>query len=298
MRRFSMNKRIFLVLLFVFMTISFAGCNEKKELDLTVMSYNILYSFPNESYDSWKERKVQIANIIKAHNPDLIGLQEPFPWQVYDLVKLCPEYAAAKITGIHTDSSILYKKDKFAKLRQGHYWLSPKPEIPYSTGFGNFLPRYVIWARLYHLDTGREFYFINTHFDNTSPFQETAAPMFLEHTAELAAELPVIISGDFNSTIGTKAFDILTDKSSAFYLTDAYQASETHQIFNCTGDDCDDSTHDGGEGQIDHIFFAGSGITCSEWGVDKFTFGDMQRPPSDHYSIVSKIKIPAEKIPQ
>jgi endonuclease/exonuclease/phosphatase family metal-dependent hydrolase len=120
----------------------------------------------------------------------------------------------------------------------------------------------------------------------------------MERTAELASELPVIITGDFNSIIGTKAFDILTDKSSDFNLVDAYQASETHQIFNCTGDDCDDSTHSGGEGQIDHIFFSGSGITCSEWGVDKFSYGDDQRPPSDHFAIISKIKIPAEKAAQ
>jgi endonuclease/exonuclease/phosphatase family metal-dependent hydrolase len=284
-------RRLSVTFVFILLIFVITACNEK-DLNLTVMSYNILYDFPDKDYDSWKERKVHEADIIKDHDPDLIGLQEPLPWQVCDLKNLCPEYDSISIP-IHTDATILYKKDKFVVMEKGHYWLSPKPEIPLSTGFGNFLPRYVIWARLYDNETKREFYFINTHFDNTSPFQETAAPLFLERTDPLAAELPVVITGDFNSIIGSKAFNILTDETSEFSLKDAYQIADRHEIYNCQGE-CTESTHSG-EGQIDHVFLAGADITCSVWGVDKLTYGDLNRPPSDHFAVISKIKIPAKK---
>ncbi len=289
-----MRKSILLIILVAFLaTFAVSACKEKKALDLTVMSYNILFDFPNDSYDSWKERKGYVAQIIENHDPDVIGLQEPLPWQVYDLKKLCPEYSSVSIP-VHTDSTILYKKDKFYPLAKGHYWLSPSPEKPLSAGFGNFLPRYVIWAKFNNLEDGREFYFINTHFDNTSPFQETAAPLFLERTEPQAAELPVIIAGDFNSVIGSEAFDILTDKTSEFFLKDAYQIADVREIYNCSGD-CTDSTHSGGEGQIDHIFLADDDITCSVWGVDKLTCGDLNRPPSDHFPVIAKIRLPAVK---
>jgi len=289
-----LRRNLSIILVIILSVLTFSACNEKKELDLTVMSYNILFAFPNDNYDPWTERKGYVSQIIKSHDPDLIGLQEPLPWQVYDLKKLCPEYASVNIL-LHTDSTILYKKDKFAPIEHGHYWLSPTPEKALSSGFGNFLPRYVIWAKFYHLDDGREFYFINTHFDNTSPFQETAAPLFLERTAPLAAELPVIIAGDFNSVIGSEAFNILTDENSDFFLKDAYQIAEKHDIYNCDNGGCDDSTHSGGEGQIDHIFVAGKNVSCSLWGVDKLIYGDLQRPPSDHFAVVAKIRLPAIK---
>jgi endonuclease/exonuclease/phosphatase family metal-dependent hydrolase len=285
-------RRLSAILFFALMLFLIAACNEK-DLNLTVMSYNIMFDFPDKDYDTWKVRKVYEAQIIKDHNPDLIGIQEPFQWQINDLKVLCPEYASISIP-VHTDSTILYKKDKFTVMMKGSYWLSPTPQIPLSSGFGNFLPRYVIWAKLYENETKREFYFINTHFDNTSPFQEKAAPLFLERTATKAVDLPVVITGDFNSVIGSKAFDILTDNASEFFLKDAYQIANTHEIYNCQGE-CNDSTHTG-EGQIDHVFLAGADITCSVWGVDKLEYGDPPKAPADHFSVIAKIKIPADKI--
>src|ERR1041384_796995 len=94
----------------------------------------------------------------------------------------------------------------------GFYWLSAKPDEPYSVGFAApQLPRLVTWARLHALDEDFDVLFATTHFDNNSPSQEMSAPLVLERTAALASELPVIMVGDFNSQPTDLAYTILTE---------------------------------------------------------------------------------------
>jgi len=43
-------------------------------------------------------------------------------------------------------------------------------------------------------------FFINTHFDNASVNQEASSKLFRERIAPLAKGLPIIVTGDFNTT--------------------------------------------------------------------------------------------------
>src|SRR5262249_19657826 len=70
--------------------------------------------------------------------------------------------------------------------------------------------RLFVGARLRALAEDAEFVFATTHFDNNSPSQERSAPLVLERTASLGAELPVILVGDFNSQPVDPAYDLLT----------------------------------------------------------------------------------------
>jgi len=259
---------------------------------LCVMTYNILFAFPNPEYDSWKIRKEHVAAVIRRHDPDLVGLQEPFPHQVWDLHELCPGYEDA-LLDYFPDSTIFYKADRFEKLSQGHYWLSPTPDVPLSVGFGNFFPRMVIWAKLRERVTGREIFFVNTHFDNTSPSQEMSAPLFLDRTEELAGRLPVVITGDFNSRPSREAYRILVEGMSGldggepFRLKDTYDLALRHEALARE----DDPRVFDPEGRIDHIFVANHNAASEFWAVDMYTYDVPGKDPSDHFAVVAHIEI-------
>ena len=259
---------------------------------LCVMTYNILFAFPNPEYDPWSVRKEHVAAVIRSHDPDLIGLQEPFPHQVWDLYELCPGYDGA-LLDYFPDSTILYKADRFVKLEEGHYWLSPTPDVPFSIGFGNFFPRMVIWVRLREKTTGREVLFVNTHFDNTSPSQEMSAPLFLERTEELAGRLPVVITGDFNSRPEREAYLILVeglpgpDGGEPFRLVDTYDLALRHEAL---ARDDDPRVFDPA-GRIDHIFVANRIVACDLWTVDMYTYDVPGKDPSDHFAVVAHIEV-------
>ena len=262
---------------------------------LRVMTYNVLFDFPNPDYDDWAVRKEHVAEIIRRQDPDLVGLQEPFLGQVEDLAALCPGYTAIHVDDLATDASLLVRTDRFELLDMGSYWLSPTPDVPWSgglgTGFGNFLPRMVIWTRLEDLEAGGTFFFVNTHFDNTAPSQELSAPLFLERTEPLAAERPVIVTGDFNSKPSSEAYGILTtgeggaQGGAPFRLRDSYFLATSRRVDAREGDPAD---HDPAS-RIDHIFVAGGDFACTRWIVDMTTYGEARSYPSDHFAVVAHL---------
>ena len=46
------------------------------------------------------------------------------------------------------------------------------------------------WAHFVDLETGKEFSFTTTHFDNNSPCQELSAPLVLERTSPWNSAMP------------------------------------------------------------------------------------------------------------
>lgn len=263
--------------------------NQNPPLELVVMTYNILFDFPNPEYYGWQKRKEHQADVIARYDPDLIGLQEPLWWQVGDLQAVTDGYAAVKFD-LHPDSTILYKAERFSLLDEGHYFLSPWPDLDFSIGFGNFLPRLVVWVKLWDWVADREFYFVDTHFDNTAPFQENAAPLFLARTAPLAADAPTVITGDFNSKPDREAYFTLTEgvNGEGFHLTNSFDVSPTWEAVQSEWDErVYDPVH-----RIDHIFFAGAEFACAHWVVDMVQYGDPPRDPSDHFPMIAYLSLP------
>ncbi len=258
-------------------------------MNLRVMTFNILFDFPNAEYDAWALRREPEAEIINFHDCDLVGLQEPWYWQVTDLQALCPGYGVVR-NDIDTDSTIFYREDRFELIDHGHFWLSPHPDRP-SIGFGNFMPRFTIWAELYDFESGRKFFYFNTHFDNSSPFQENAAPMFLEKIVEIAGDETVVVTGDFNSKPEREAYHTLTEgvEPGGFALTNSFDLVEDFDIRNADGDEREyDPSH-----RIDHIFMANGDWDCSYWVVDMTRYGDPLRDPSDHFAMAADIELGA-----
>lgn len=211
---------------------------DEPEVDpkLTVMTFNVLCAFcGGTEYDPWDERLFYFRDLFGRHEPDLIGLQElALESDLAQLQRVSKGYEAITFRDdevTYADATIFYRSTRFEERAHGFYWLSPTPDEKFTTGFadGRQLARLVTWARLFDLTTGRELYFLTTHFDNNYPSQEKSAPLFLERTAPLAETHPVIITGDFNAKTYSPAYAVLvgtSTKSSGFHLDNTFDLAD------------------------------------------------------------------------
>lgn len=292
MRRFTFpNTALFLL------GFSLAGCEEEQPpgpFTVTVMTYNVLCSYCNfEEYDPWTERIEHFVDIIDRHDPDLIGFQEfIFAEEVEEIAELNPGYEFLYFHDPHgpliddyPDATIFYRAEMFELLDHGFYWLSETPDEPWSTGWADAnIWRLVVWAHLRHRTANRELYFSTTHVDNNNPNQARSAPLIVERVEPWAARMPAIVTGDFNSKPDSEAYATLTRgvEGSGFVLLNSWDlAEERREAHNQDPAPEYDPDH-----RIDHIFMADQpGWSCSDWTVDMYVYGDLDRYPSDHLAM-------------
>lgn len=193
---------------------------------LTIMSFNVRYNTPKDSLNAWQHRKEKVAEVISSNKVDIAGLQEPWFDQITDLEKLLPKYAwigwsrdDGKTKGEFTP--VFYLKEKFDVLDKGVFWLSSTPEKPGSIGWDEKLPRTVIWIRFKEKSSGKELYFFNTHLGGNIARTE-GAKLLKTKIDEIAANLPVIVTGDFNSKPESEPIQSMLSKNFRIDLEDAF----------------------------------------------------------------------------
>lgn len=267
---------------------------------LRVMTFNILCFICDPSYDPWEERLEHFRDVFARHDPDLIGMQELFlPADVQSILDRLPHgYAAISYPGgdgfnPYPDATLFYRTDRFEELEHGFFWLSPTPDEPMTTGFApSQLVRLVAWAHLKRLGDGRELLFVTTHVDNNQPSQQLSAPLILERLEPWAAQMPVLVTGDFNSNTTSTAYRILTEGAPGhdFRLHDAYDLATRHVVdSNQEPVPAYDATH-----RIDHVFLQGGDWHCADWTVDLHVYGDHDLFPSDHRAISTSCWLPGD----
>lgn len=274
---------------------------EPAALELTVMTYNVLCSFCDPSYDPWDERLGYHQDIFTRHEPDLIGLQElTFAKEVAEYLALNPAYEAVyfetddpnALMEAYPDQTILYRKDRFHEIERGFFWLSPTPDEPFTVGFAEGASQFwrlVGWVLLEQDADGRRFYMVNTHFDNNPPSQELSSLLVYERLASMVAAHLVIFTGDFNTRPGQTAYDNLVSGTADhdWQFKDTWVIANDHlAIVNEDIEPADEMYH-----QIDHILVAGGDFACPEWRVDLTPYGDRKLFPSDHYAISVRIVV-------
>jgi endonuclease/exonuclease/phosphatase family metal-dependent hydrolase len=259
---------------------------------MIVMTFNVLCSFCDDTYDPWEDRIGYISDTIARHNPDLVGLQELFTAdEVQQLLDLNPDYEGlfySDETSDYADATIWWRRDRYELIDSGFYWLSPAPDTPFSVGFSTpQLPRMVAWAQLRESATEAELLFVDTHFDNNTPSQELSAPLLLERTEAQAGPLPVVVVGDFNSRPGTPAYAILSDgvDGTGFSLTNSFDLAQTWSV---------DSNQDPVPAydpaiRIDHIWVTGGAWSVPWWVVDTWVYGAGALHTSDHFAMAAEL---------
>ncbi|MGE0158871.1 MAG: endonuclease/exonuclease/phosphatase family protein [Gemmatimonadales bacterium] len=178
------------------------------------MTFNIFHDAASAQFgiEPWDVRRGLVAATIAESEADVVGLQEAYPWQVEWLEGELPGYAhvgrGRNADGSGESVAILFRADRFTLEESGHFWLSPTPDEPGSSGGdawgGMRVPRVVTWARLGFGADDREVYVFNTHL----PANDSGGPEARRQTAIVLAEriaarsrpdVPFVLLGDFNS---------------------------------------------------------------------------------------------------
>lgn len=190
---------LLLVTTLITMTVVKAQHNEK----MNAMSFNIRYDNPKDGDQNWHMRKENVVCMINFYDVDIIGMQEVLVNQLEYLSDNLKQY---NFVGVGREDGkekgefapIFYRKERFKEIESGTFWLSETPQ-EISKGWDAALERIATWAIFSDKNTGKEFIFINTHFDHKGKKARIESSKLLKQKAiELAGTMPLVLTGDFN----------------------------------------------------------------------------------------------------
>ena len=211
-----------------------AGAKAEADDHLRVMTFNIRYNEPKDGENAWPKRKTKVADVIRFHTADLVGVQEAQIGQLRDLETLLPDYswcgvgrADGKDSGEF--SAILYRRSRFRLIETATFWLSETPEKAGSSGWDAAFPRIVTWARFRDLKARMEFVHFNTHFDHRGEKARIeSAKLLVNSVSRIARKLPFVVTGDFNARESTDIYKILTGGPSPLLIDARYKSEHGH----------------------------------------------------------------------
>lgn len=274
--------------------------------DLRVVSFNIRNCTAPDGHDHWDHRRELVVRTLHAHDADLIGLQEARLAQVR---YLRDQLAAYDFVGIGRDdgrddhdaagefAAIFFRRDRFEKLDEGHFWLSETPDVPGSKGWDAPLARMASWVRLRDRATHRALRFLNTHleWEGVRARQESASLLraHLDDLTRLAPAEPAILTGDFNDDEASETYVRLLGRNGtdAPPLIDVYRAVNPRPAAAEAQEA--EGTYHAFKGvshgkRIDWIITRGP-VTPLRVDIDRRHFAG--RYPSDHFPVVADLAL-------
>ena len=228
----KIHNKIFTILISVTTILSACGAEktigrkENKDFSIiSVMSFNVRVDMPSDTPNTWTNRKLWVEDIMSKE--DVIGVQELTPTQYEDLRKAFPEsmltYSTGKDpangNGTSCFNAIFYNAGRVKVTDHGTFWLSDTPDRP-SKGWDGAYVRSCNWAKFEDMK-GKQFYLFNTHLDNAGTAARTkGAKLIIKKIKEITGKegggsktqsisTPVLITGDFNTTIDGDAVRII-----------------------------------------------------------------------------------------
>ena len=281
-----MKKIFFAVSVLVCLAACEAEAKEPAKAEMTIVCYNIRSDIDGKFTDgdnSWCYRMDASFAMVKDIRPDVMGLQEARPHQLYDMEAELPKYRRigvgrddGRAKGEH--AAIMFNKQTIKLLDWGTYWLSETPDIP-SKGWDASYPRTATWAKMKHVPSGKEFFFVNTHLDHRGKLaRKNGLALVRERIASMNPDnLPLILMGDFNMLPDDPCLlDLDTQMSSARNVA---VDSDTKTSYNGWGS---------GSRILDYIYYTG----FSECPIFKVIDKTYEKVPyiSDHYPIYTVLR--------
>lgn len=255
---------------------------------IKVMSFNVKNG--GEGVNTVDVRQPRILELFQNYYPDLIGYQEVtkdwIDWFSSDAFsELYAFYGKPRDPSKSNSeySLIMYNYKKFTLLDSGDFWLneevlSDPTSASTAIGWDAALPRCCSWIRLEDINTKTQFVIMNVHFDHKGM-------QAVIHSSELMLkmadswDIPVIITGDFNSSEYSAAYGVL---SSGNYDNTKYIAETTMSWATSPGFFKKGTQY--GE-VIDHILISKDTFMVDSYSVITQDFGGGR--VSDHYPIIS-----------
>jgi endonuclease/exonuclease/phosphatase family metal-dependent hydrolase len=252
---------------------------------LRVMAFNVRLPVAADGPDRWEARQDLFVETIRRADPDIIGTQELWKIQGDYLIARLPRYSWFGIDrrGGHGDEhmGVFYRRDRLKLVEMGNFWLSDTPEVPGSISWGHPLPRMVTWGLFEAIPGGKRFWFFNTHFPyrgEDEGARTKAAELIAARIARLPGDMPVVLTGDFNTVPESEAHRALTAGLSDAWITAARHGPEG-TFHGFTGKPAQ---------RIDWVL--ARGMTAER--VETVTFARAGRYPSDHFPVVVDYRWP------
>ena len=269
---------------------------------IKVLSFNVLYGSAliedmaarfrhgdTGGYLPWSERLPEIRKRIASYGPDLIGLQETHTDSDIAMIVPLKDYTLVSYhlgSFQYGDAALLFRAGRYQLLDSGQLWLGPTPELPMALGFRALsMIRYANWALLKEKASGFTFLFVNTHFDNAGGNKEPSSTLFRERIASLAQNLPMIVTGDFNSKATTGRYLRFSghDRTPPL-LENSYVLAQQPTVEPIEHPDR----------RIDHILAGGPcPIVVTDWHIDRQPMPNSQAM-SDHDPVLATVQFKAE----
>lgn len=259
-----------------------------KAQQIKIGSFNVRYDNPRDSGNLWVNRAPIVANLIRFHNFDVLGVQEGLKNQLDDISKTLPEYNRygkgrddGKDGGEH--SAIFYKKDRFKLLKGGDFWLSETPEKPGKGWDATCCNRICSWVYLEDLKTKKQFYTFNVHYDHQGIIaRQESSKLIIRKIKEIAGNQPVLLTGDFNGSRDSEWYKAIANSED---LTDVFTKVKFPYANNSSSNGFKTPR---GFNVIDHIFMTKQ-FTASRWGILTDTY--FGKFPSDHFPIIADVEL-------
>lgn len=255
---------------------------------VTVMTYNLRYDNPGDGVNAWPLRKAWLCQQVKQVSPEILGIQEGLERQVQYLDSVFPGYrhiGVGREDGKNKGeySAIFYNREKIKVKKQGTFWLSPTPE-QVSIGWDAALERICTYGLFKEKKSGKYFWAFNTHFDHIGEeARKNSAVLILKKIKELNKDgYPVILTGDFNSSVESEAYRLIVSKFLDCKSADKSMNMEPEGTFN--GFTADQPAIE----RIDFIF-CGYGAKPDSYSVIRES--KEGRFASDHYPVISRITL-------
>ena len=259
--------------------IPLTSCKKQAEVSLDVMSYNIRLGVADDGDNSWDIRKRATPAMLQANAPDIFGVQEAYDFQVAYIAEQCPQYVPLGVgredgvaKGEHM--SIFYNKEKIDVVEWGTYWLSETPDVP-SKGWDAACYRTATWALLKLKDSGKQFYYVNTHLDHKGvEARAKGLALIADKIAAMNPKgYPMVLTGDFNVYPDNPGLEGINAQMKDARVT--AENSDDRGSFNGWGQS---------EGKvIDYIYYAGF-AKCTDFKVVTDTYENIPYI-SDHYPV-------------
>lgn len=253
---------------------------------INIMSFNIrgTTGILVDGINAWdNRRKLNIATIQK-YAPDVLGFQEAKQGNIEAYAKSLSEYSsfqglAASRRGGDEYTPIYWKSHRFEPVETGNFYLSQTPDNE-SLGWDSSLVRVAAWLKLRERESNEVFFVLNTHFPHEGDIHETrnnCAKLIIEKVNAHAADLPVIVMGDFNATPDSAAYRSFIDAGFA----DSYTGQRVNTFHNFEGEN-----------------YASSGVHIDWILIKRFAakacevIKDARPPlfPSDHYPVLASLE--------
>eukprot|EP00697_Spironema_sp_BW2_P005092 gnl/Spiro4/16869_TR9082_c0_g1_i1.p1 gnl/Spiro4/16869_TR9082_c0_g1~~gnl/Spiro4/16869_TR9082_c0_g1_i1.p1 ORF type:complete len:456 (-),score=96.80 gnl/Spiro4/16869_TR9082_c0_g1_i1:152-1489(-) len=220
--------------------------HHNSSVQIPVMSFNIrLDTEESDINNHWTRRLPRVVAMFDEYRPWTVGIQELYAGQTTHLLSALPTYwrmvgyrMDSPLTFDHRlrvndmQVAIMYDSRRLTLLHHHYHWLSPTPQVEGSKSWGSMGVRTLNVAH-FSIKTGDassreknnktsssssssstsslfEILHFNTHLDVASEHARREQSLLVRHYVELYSKTypraAVLLTGDFNTCVGQKAY--------------------------------------------------------------------------------------------